>query len=242
LKCDEKEKARDVAFKPESPFVIICEGFQDAGFVCALLKNLKIDNCDVTYPKKRRDGANGQSGIAAMLGLLAVEPLVKGIALLWDADTDAEESFKEACAAFISPFHPPKQSFSIEEHKDRKTGIFLIPGEGKTGTLEHLLLKAVKESHADLISCIDAFNSNYPRGERWAENKKVKRDMHCVVAAFCEDDPGCSIGFIWQKRKDNPIDLSSAHFDELKSFLRSFAEKPADTPESFVTKDSLLPQ
>ena len=63
MKCDEKEKTRDEPFKPESPFVIVCEGFHEAGFVCALLRHLGIDNCDVTFPKQKRDGAEGESGI-----------------------------------------------------------------------------------------------------------------------------------------------------------------------------------
>jgi hypothetical protein len=223
LKCDEKESVRPAPFKPTSPLVIVCEGFQDAGFVCALLRHLKIDNCDVTYPKKRRDGANGNSGIPAMVQLLSAEPIVNGIALLWDADLNADDSFRDACAAFVAPFHAPKNKFSVETHKDRSTGIFMMPGDGQTGTLEHLLLKAVLAKHPDLSQCVENFGNCYPRGANWAANKKAKRDMHCVVAAFCEDDPGCSLGFIWHKKQDNPIDLANPAFKELSDFLAAFS-------------------
>ncbi len=229
MKCDDKEKARLVAFKPESPLVIVCEGFQDAGFVCAMLKHLKIDNCDVTFPKKRRDGANGKSGIPAMVELLAGESIVTGIALLWDADEDADASFKEACAAFVQPFHAPKDKFTIETQKGRSTGVFLVPGSGQTGTIEHLILKAVYADHPNLSQCVQGFANCYPRGANWKDNKKAKRDMHCVIAAFCEDDPGCSLGFIWQKKKDNPVNLASPAFKELSDFLFLFSASAANS-------------
>lgn len=223
MKCDDKEKQRPSPFKPESPLVIVCEGFQDAGFICALLRHLKIGNCDVTYPQKRRDGANGKSGIPAMVQLLSSESIVTGIALLWDSDDDANASFKEACAAFIPPFHAPKGRFTVETHKEKTTGVFMIPGSGETGTIEHLLLKAVYADHPDLSRCVEGFRNCYPRGANWDENKKAKRDMHCVIAAFCEDDPGCSLGFIWQKKQDNPIDLGNPAFKELSDFLVAFS-------------------
>jgi hypothetical protein len=143
---------------------------------------------------------------------------------MWDADGDANKSFGEACAAFIAPLHPPKSPFTVEEQKGRIAGVFLIPGDGQTGTLEHLLLKAAYEGDPDLEKCIAAFSTCYPRGELWDENKKAKRDMHCVIAAFCQDDPGCSLGFIWQKKKkDNPMDIGSGVFTELSDFLKSFS-------------------
>jgi hypothetical protein len=50
--------------------------------------------------------------------------------------------------------------------------------------------------------------------------------MQCVIASFCEDDPGCSLGFIWQKKKHNPIDINSPAFMELSDFLTDFTSRP----------------
>ena len=234
MKCDEKEQvSRPASFKPESPLVIVCEGFQDAGFVCALLKHLNINNCDVAFPKKRRDGANGNSGIPEMVRLLSAEPIVEGIALVWDSDGNEAASFKQACQSFIAPFHPPKDSFTIEAQKSRVTGVFIMPGKGQTGTLEHMLLKAIYADHPELSNCVGQLATCYPRGAQWKENKKAKRDMHCVIATFCENDPGCSLGFIWQKKQDNPINIASPVFAELATFLSEFsAAHPIPTGSS----------
>jgi len=221
LKCDEKEVKRDKPFEPESPYVIVCEGFQDSGLVCALLKKLGITNCDVAFPKKRRDGANGKDGIAKMVDLLRDRKL-DGVAVIRDADDDPADALKEAQSAFSGPYIAPQKPFTIEKKKNR-TGIFLVPGAGKTGTLDDLLFSAVVASGHPVTGCVDNFQtcSNWTAG--WANNKKAKMKMHSLVAAFCKDDPGCSLGFIWQKGVDNPIDISSPVFRELSDFLTAFS-------------------
>lgn len=70
MKCDDKETLGGKPFEPESPFVVVCEGFHEMALVCALLRHLDISNCDVTYPKKQ-DGANGKTGIKNLMALLA---------------------------------------------------------------------------------------------------------------------------------------------------------------------------
>jgi hypothetical protein len=223
LKCDEKEKSRPAPFKPESPLVIICEGFQDSGFIAALLKHLNITNCDVTFPKKKRNKSNGLDGMPSMAELLVPEPTVKGIAFIRDADDNAEKAFKDACEGFPSPYKAPKKSFVPEKNESRTTAVFLIPGKGKTGTIEHLLLEAVFAVHKDLQKCVLGFEACRKNTATWDENKKAKMKMLSVIASFCEDDPGCSLGFIWSKGADNPIDIASPVFTELATFLKEFS-------------------
>jgi hypothetical protein len=223
LKCDEKETPRDKSFEPESPYVIVCEGFQDAGFIKALLGHLKITNCDVTFPKKRRDGANGKDGIPQIVKLLAPRDIT-GIAIVRDADDDPIAAFNEAKAAFIDPFVAPDASFTLKNGK-RRTGVFLIPGIGKRGTLDHILFDAVATTLAPVAACVNAFQACARAQWRneWSENRKAKMKMHSVIASFCEDDPGCSLGFIWAKGQDNPLDISNPIFKELSDFLTEFS-------------------
>ncbi len=221
MKCDEKEAKREKPFEPESPYVIVCEGFQDSGLICALLRHLKITNCDVTFPKKRRDGANGKDAIFAILKLLSgFKP--EGLAVIRDADENSDDSFKETAAGFPTPYGAPRTAFTVEKAKHR-TGIFLLPGRGKIGTLENLLLDAVAAKTPPVIDCINQLEhcANWRAG--WGNNKNAKMKMHCAVASFCKDDPGCSLGFIWSKGADNPMDISSPIFKELADFLREFS-------------------
>lgn len=231
MKFDDKEEFQHPPFKPESPFVIVCEGFQDGGFFCALLKHLNITNCDVTFPKKKRDGANGKEGIPAMVRLLSEVPTVQGIAVMRDADEDANASFTEAQAAFVAPFPVPTHSFVVERERDKATGVFLIPGNGQLGALETLLLKAVFASHAEFAICMNSLEGCHQVTANWTENKKAKMRMQCVIASFCQENPGCSLGFIWGKGKDNPIDIASTVFQELADFLHDFTSVPAAPAE-----------
>jgi hypothetical protein len=218
LKCDELGARRAGNFEPESPFVVVCEGFQDSGFICALLKHLHIENCDVTFPKKKM----GKSGISEMVRLLVAESGVKGIAIVRDADGDPDGSFAEARDAFVDPFEKPKESCVIHRGKHRISAVFLIPGKTKKGTLEHLLFEAVSASHADVAKCVKDLEACARNMAAWDENKKAKMRMQSAIASFCEDDPGCSLGFIWHKKADNPIEIASPCFKELADFLAEF--------------------
>lgn len=226
MKCDDKEEVRPAPFKPENQFVIVCEGFQDGGFFCALLEHLKITNCDVTFPKKKRDGANGKEGIPEMVRLLSEVETINGIAIMRDADEDDADSFKEAQSAFTGKFVAPKSPFVADRGKHKTTAVFLIPGKGQLGALETLLLKAVFSSHPEFATCMKSLETCHKITEDWSEKKKAKMRMQCVIASFCKNDPGCSLGFIWKKGKDNPIDLASDAFQELGNFLLDFTSAP----------------
>lgn len=220
MKCDKLGERRKDSFQPDSGRVIVCEGFHETGLVCALLRHLNIDNCDVTFPKKK----DGKDGIADMVRLISAIPHVTGIAIVRDADTNAQGAFEEACTAYEAPFDVPQQPFVVMRGRHKTTGIFLMPGKDRTGTLEHLLLDAAFATHQPLAECIAALERCNQRSQNWAENKKAKMRMQCAVASFCEDDPQCSLGFIWHKGADNPLDIASPVFDELGGFLRAFSQ------------------
>lgn len=218
MKCDDiKATAR---FEPESPFVIVCEGFHEGSLVCELLKHLKITNCDVTFPKK-----NGRSGIAEVVGLLAGRAWdlhLKRVFIVADAETNAGTSFTDMCKAFVFPFRAPKTPFTVRQDKHFRTGIFILPGAGKNGALEHLLLDAAKEKTPEHLKCIETFEECVGTTGGWSENKKAKLRLACYVATHCQNDPCCGTGFIW--RSDNVmLDIASGVFKELGDFLAACA-------------------
>jgi len=221
LKCDELGKRRQEKFVPESPRVIVCEGFHEAKLVCRLLKRLNLTNCDVTFPKAKE----GKDGIAEVVGLLCANPgfNIDGIAVIRDADKDPDKALEAACEGFAAPFEPPSKAFSIERKKQRSSAIFLMPGKGKTGTLEHLLFDVVAATHKDLADNVSSFEALSPRMAEWEENQKAKMRMQCAVAAFCEKNPQCSLAYIWSTEEDNPLDIDSPIFQELRDFLTAFA-------------------
>jgi hypothetical protein len=75
-----------------------------------------------------------------------------------------------------------------------ETAIFLMPGKGRKGTLEHLLFEAVAGKHEEVAKCVSSLEACAKSIAAWEENKKAKMRMQCVVASFCQDDPACSLG------------------------------------------------
>jgi hypothetical protein len=191
------------------------------GLICALLKHLKINNCDVTYPKKS-DGGNGKDAIGKVLKLLTEGAYnVSGILVVADADDNADNAFKEVSTHFTGKFRAPKKPFSVEKGVFR-TGIFLLPGVGKVGALEHLVLDVVQNERPDILACVDTLRSCTTGATPWDHKKDAKMKMQCVIASTCEKNPYCSLAWAWDY-KSIPVSISSPALKELSDFLLDFS-------------------
>lgn len=201
----------------------------DATFVDQLLQFKKITNCSVGCPS--RDSAKGTGKSAFPEYFLAIQtartrtksaPLC-GLLVLTDADGNADESFKEVANALErSAFPKPSRAFEVTEEAGFRVAVYLVPGEGETGTLEHVLLRAAlaKSPHlgkclADFSACTGGLSSTKP-------NAQAKMRMSALAAAFCEDNPWCSSNTLWHD-KNNPVPIDSACFDSLSQFLAKFS-------------------
>ena len=222
MKCDNKESYRSELFEPESPYVVVCEGFQDVGLVCALLKHLNIVNCDVTYPK-RSEGGNGKEAIHKAISLLSGRPEVEGVLVIADSDGNQAKAFAEVRVG-LAKFPIPPKAFSVVKQRSLRTGVFLLPGEGRTGALEHLLLEVVRGDRPDLIAHVETYRNNTLGTEQWSENKNAKMKMQCIVAATCKRNPYCSLSWIWDEKYDAvPVRPDSPALQELSDFLVAFS-------------------
>ena len=227
MKCDEGEGSVKPSFLRVSPFIVVCEGFHDVSFVCNLLRHLGITNCDVTFPKKT-DGGNGKDRIVNVLrGLASRKTGLEGVMVLWDADINPATSFSDAQAAFTfpnTPFTPPPNPFMIH-NGTIKTAVFLTPGTGRTGTLEHLMLDAARNHNPVLAACVEDLCQCTGLDQRnMSDNDKAKARLAAMIATSC-DEPICSLAWIWNK-VGNPIPINSPVFQELSDFLRLFTENP----------------
>ena len=186
---------------------------------------LKITNCDVTYPKKLRDGGNGKDRISAVLKGLASRPLgLEGVLVLWDADDDANIAFAEAVKSFRfdeAPFNPPQTPFTVRTSGKIKTAIYLLPGPDNTGTLEHLLFEAAAENKPEAARCVNQLCecADIDTGNLSA-NDRAKVRAATMIAICCEE-PTCSLGWIWNK-KGNPVPIDSGKFEHFSSFVTRF--------------------
>jgi hypothetical protein len=214
--------------KISTPLLVACEGMGDARFICELIKHRGIENCSVGCPSEKGGHGNGveaipkylksvrariQAGLASLTGVLVVA----------DSDLCHDDCFKLICKGLESAQFPkPKIPFSIEG-EPIKTGVFIIPGKGKTGTLEHLLWDAVIEKNPSLEQCVQTFcQCAGDHISSATENQKAKMRMSSLVAACCKKNPWASANLVW-KDAGNPIPIGSSRFKEISDFLISFA-------------------
>jgi hypothetical protein len=210
-----------------TPFVAVCEGYGDARFIDAILEFKGITKCSVGCPSAKGGSGTGRTAIPKYLkGLKTLvqknHTILRGILVVVDADTDANGSFNFALEALQSAEFPaPSKAFSVEGDPLR-VAVFLIPGEGRTGTLEHILWDAAIKRDVALEKCVEDFSA-CTGGHIIAasDNQQAKMRVSAIVAAHCEDNPWASPGLLWSD-KGNPIPISSECFKHISDFLVAF--------------------
>jgi hypothetical protein len=209
------------------PFLVVCEGYGDVRFIDALLEFKKIRNCNVGCPSQKGGFGTGKDAIPSYLkaiqtAVLSKKALLQGILVIADADEDAADSFNLMVTALTSAkFSAPSAPFSIEGSPLR-VSIFLMPGQGRNGCLEHILWDAAVGKTPTVEQCVKDF-SVCTGGHIMAasSNFQAKMKMSAVVAAFCKDNPWASAGLMWSDA-GNPVPIESTRFDEISTFLATF--------------------
>jgi hypothetical protein len=210
-----------------NPVHVVCEGNSDKGFLEHLIQDRGLRGFDIGCPTPETVGAHGLSGFRKYF--LALEtstdrPKLKGLLVVADADENADRRFQEvrgAVAVMGCDLNEPFVSQRFDS-KNVTVEVFLMPGRGRTGTLEHLLLDAIFEGNRELEPCVNSFRECLRGPGGWSENKQAKMRLHALIAGCCEEEPSTNLATVWNKR-GNPIPLNSSKFDELAETLRHFA-------------------
>jgi hypothetical protein len=206
---------------------VVCEGYGDVCFVNNILGFRHIANCDIGCPSVAGGTGTGRDAIPAYLKSVQTavqlgKANLQGLLVVADADGDATVSFNlMATALQDANFPAPTTPFSVQGTPFR-VGIFLIPGTGKTGCLEHILWDATIQGTPALAKCVDDFS--VCTGGRIAaapSNNKAKMRMSAVVAAHCTDNPWASPALMWSDA-GNPVPINSSRFTEIGDFLTLF--------------------
>jgi len=211
------------------PFLIVCEGYGDARFIDALLGAANIVNCSVGCPSTTGGTGSGKDGIAKYLK--AIQAVVQsgkaelqGLLVIADADGNAATSFNTMVAAMqAAAFNAPAAPFTLSGAPLR-TGLFLIPGQGLTGCLDHILWDAAIQQNPALTQCVtDFFNCTGNRIAAAIPNNQAKMRMSAIAAAHCVDNPWTSAALMWSDA-GNPIPANSPRFNDLVQFLQQFVQ------------------
>jgi hypothetical protein len=210
------------------PFLVVTEGTGDARFVDKLLQFKNITNCSIGCPSTQSAGGMGKKSFLNYLSAIqtvrtrAESVPLRGLLVLTDANGDADQSFNDVVSALRGATFPvPDSAFNVKEGNP-KVAVYLIPGVGETGTLEHLLLKAVFQKTPSLQRCVDDYSQCTGGLKSAKPNIQAKMIMSALAATFCAENPWCSLAYMWSD-KDNPVPIGSSHFDPLSNFIRSFA-------------------
>jgi hypothetical protein len=204
-----------------SPFLIVCDGYSDVRLVDELLQHNKIPNCSVGC---RSDdfGQNLSGYLKAIKAIVDINGLgPQGICVIVDADESRDKAFADACRALQDgDFPTPARPFVIEDLNPR-VAVYVMPGENRDGTLEHLLLEATFTKEKKLEKCVDDFLACVG-SPKPAPNKEAKMRMSALVAATCTKNPWASAAMIWHD-KGNPVPIDSPNFRHLTDFLKRFS-------------------
>lgn len=206
---------------------VLCEGGSDKGFLEHLIRDRGLQGFDVGCPTPETVGAHGRSGFRQYT--LAIEtspdrPKLKGLLVVADADDNPAQRFQEIRGALAAmkcdvnaPFVPQRIS-----SQDLTVAVFMMPGPGRRGALEHLLLEATLDQSRELEACVNGFRDCLRNPASWTENKQAQMRLHALIAGCCEEDPSTNLATVWSKG-GNPIPLGSNRFDEMAETLRHFA-------------------
>ena len=216
----------------DAPYIVVCEGFGDACLVAKLLEHRAIQNCRVGCPSRAGVGGEGKDFLDKYLDAIALVAanqttrILRGILVMVDADDDPGKAFDLACEALtFAEFPAPDAQFALHQVGDLRTAVYLVPGLGETGTLEHLLLLSALEKAPASGVCVDAFLGCVGKTPANEPNVLAKMKMSALVAASNPRNPWATPGPLLQSSKSNLIPIDSPHFKHLGDFLAEFCAK-----------------
>lgn len=213
----------------ETPNYIICEGISDKCFLQWLINERNLPACDIWFPTVADDNSGGHSKFESYLSIsIGIESFIentKRVVVLTDNDVNPAERFEETRqmltnVGFNAPASP-KVFVSTENLPD--VAIFMLPSEGKNGTLESYLLPSMHEKWG-LEVALNQFVAASPAND-WALNKQAKAKVQSMLSVTCKTHPFTGLGHLWTQRKPE-FHMSPTHpsFDELSEFIQSLSE------------------
>jgi hypothetical protein len=206
------------------PFFILTEGMSDARLVDKLLLHKGIADCGIGCPSEESSKGTGKDAFPNYLDVIqlaktkATSAPLRGLLVVADADGNAASTFSTIQAYLTgAKFPSPTKPFAIEQ-SSIKVGVFLMPGDGRTGTLDHLLLDAAFEKNPHLAKCLDDFSACTGALTSARPNQLAKMRMSAISAAFCEDNPWASANGMLSDR-NCPVPIGSKHFRPLLEII-----------------------
>lgn len=194
--------------------LIVVEGKDEKLFLEKLLDQMGLRGITDVRDVEGKD--HFRTKIPALLKMTGFDENVKSLAIIRDADDNADAAFQSIQSIMRrAECEPPAVMNEFQEGGDRKVGIFIMPGDSERGMLEDLCLRTVSDHPA--MKCVDSFVSciqglEQPPNE--VHLSKVK------VVAFLAAMPELAItNAVGRGAMKGFWNLDSPELDGLKKFL-----------------------
>jgi len=198
--------------KIEKERLLLVEGNDEIVFFLEFFRHLSVDSVQIIEVKGKEQFKNE----IPLLKNIPDFSKVQKIGIIRDADNDFNATLNSVFDRLEGNGFSPVKQHGVFSAGVPLTGIFIMPGNEKTGALEDLCLSALEPD--SILQCAHQF-FNCIKTDSQVLNKASKRIMQVYLSAkheLCD-----KIGLAAQK---NYLNFSSAVYDELKDFILKLSE------------------
>lgn len=205
-----------------SDLLLVHEGTADTHVVGQLVRDHGIEGFQFLP-------LNGQAKMRAFFKGLSASPHfktpvpgyghpVRGLAIVLDAETDAEATFQRVRAALIASNLPISEAAGGVAEGALRVGVFLVPDNRSPGKIETLCLRSVQGDPA--WPCLEVFfNCIRERGGKWPDNMDKARAQAFLST---RPQPDLPVGLA---ALEGYWDFANAAFAPLVLFLKQVAQE-----------------
>ena len=215
---------------PDNPFsipndcevLLVCEGKSDAAFLRAMSEHMGL----TTAPKPIGSKSEFRPSKLKNIKLDPNFPKLRGLGMVLDADNSADQALAKVNEVlrivldtkpnFLQ--HGRIKPLESEESPSTQVGAFIMPDGENPGALEDLLLRSVRESHPEIMVCVDEFQACADQGTESNSRKKSKQSMQTFLSGLAEYYPYLSVAL-----REHIIDLNRDAFADLRNFLQALS-------------------
>ena len=228
-----KEKIPD-----ECKTMLIGEGGNDARFLAVFARRVFGDDSAFGFGIGGRPKLGSQLDAVAGISDLGGRPAflrLRALAVVLDANQTRSEAEGEINAAIAASgieltgggriAHGEVRPAKFHGH-EMLVGSFVMPGEGRDGYLEDLVLSAATESNPEIMECVDNFRARAREinGGPKKENEESKKQAQALLSALRNNCVYVGTAAEQAKRDEDKgetpdIDFSAPAYAELQEFI-----------------------
>ena len=212
---------------PEARVFLVCEGNNDKAVLEGAAKEAGV--AVIVERMKGKGGLKDNLDVVAD-GHTLRSVNTRALAVFLDANGDAKAEEENATAAMREVFgcsddFPHGEIKPLEVRGRRMSaGVFIMPGGGRPGALETMILESIRDKFPDAMACVRDFRECARKACKGPVKKEAKKKAQAMLSAL----PEHCLNFI-DMIEAGKIDFSDSAFKELRDFLLALKKKSAES-------------